>query len=62
MKKGYKKLNRLDCTISIRVSKQEKQMLDELQEGCFNVSRYFRKVLKEVYENSKEKRRQVDAV
>ena len=53
MKKGYKKLNRLDCTISIRISKQEKQMLDELQEGCFNVSRYFRKIMKEVYDKEK---------
>ena len=53
MKKGYRKLNKLECVISIRISKQEKKMLEELQNDCFNVSKHFRKTIREVYERNK---------
>ena len=51
MKKGSKKNNVLDCTISMRVSKEEKLMLEKLQkEKYFNISKYFRDMIREIYE------------
>ena len=54
MKKGYKKEKGLECTISIRISNEEKTMLEYLQkEKYFNVSKYFRDMVIELYEKNK---------
>ena len=50
MKKGSKKENRLACTISVRISREEKDMIDHLQkEKYFNLSKYFRDMLLDIY-------------
>ena len=54
MRKGYKKENGLDCTISIRISKEEKEMIDSLRSNYFNVSKYFRDLIGKMYRELKE--------
>lgn len=54
MKKGDKKENVLECTINLRVTKEEKVMLDYLRnEKYFNVSKFIRDMIRETYEKNK---------
>ena len=51
MEKGSRKENVLECTISMRISKEEKNMIDQLKkEKYFNVSKFFRDMIRKVYE------------
>lgn len=54
MKKGDRKENVLECTINIRVTKEEKEMLNYLKvEKYFNVSKFIRDTIREIYGKNK---------
>jgi predicted DNA-binding protein len=55
MRKGFKKENSLDCTISIRISKEEKDKINHMKSKCFNISKYFRDVVNNAYNQMEKK-------
>ena len=55
MKKGSKKDNRLEFTISIRISKEEKEKIDYMKSKYFNISKYFRDVISTAYTQMEKK-------
>ena len=55
MKKGFKKENSLDCTISIRISKEEKEKINYMKAKYFNISKYFRDVINNAYKQMEKK-------
>jgi len=55
MRKGSKKDNRLEFTISIRISKEEKEKIDYMKSKYFNISKYFRDVINTAYTQMEKK-------
>lgn len=54
---AHPKKQNLDYTFILKLSKDDREKLNELQEGGWNMSQFFRNMLRETYERVEESKK-----